>query len=337
MTIESELNITPTREKEVVGLIQKIEVPFMEALQEEYGKTKGWRVCGPASISLSRIISHHTGIPIGRNIDGEHIELVVGIFDPRNASDRLNRIEEQTYIRYYTGNGNVYYIDAIYGLLMRGREEFHEAIQVEKYKVSEIDQALIEKHHLYAFDPNHDGITSINGLKNLTASERFEYINDSLAALNDDRATMSDFLADSKRAMRTNWAQTVTIIKKFTPDWKENIHSQAERLSELANTMFKKLELPELTTGLIRENNRREIIYKDQQPKLEKWGMKLDETVLTFHVNGERYIVKEGKLDIYKNGFRLEITQDHMNKIEAAIKQSESQDVKDFFKNNIKE
>lgn len=93
----NERHQVPNREAELLGTIKEIEVPFMEALQRDYGEKRGWRMCGPASIALSRVLSARTGVPIGKDIEGEHIELTVGIFDPQSDANRLSRIEEQTH------------------------------------------------------------------------------------------------------------------------------------------------------------------------------------------------------------------------------------------------
>ncbi|MBI2613464.1 MAG: hypothetical protein HYW62_01730 [Candidatus Levybacteria bacterium] len=237
---------TPSRESELLGAIKEIEVPFMEALKRDYGEERGWRMCAPASIALSRILSARTGVPIGRDIPGEHVELTVGIFDPKTAPDRLSRIEEQTYIRYFTGDGNVYYIDPIYGLLMQTRQQLSEAIQVEKYPVTEVDQALIREHHLYPFDPNHDGLDTSEAFAphGTSAEERKSYIAEVIPALNDERATMSEFVADSGRVMITDWQKTEAIIKEFAPSWKPERLVRMERFIAAIQAMNRGKQYP---------------------------------------------------------------------------------------------
>ena len=217
--------VKQNKEKEVLGIIKEIEVPFMESLKRVYddGEGENWRMCGPACIALSRIISARTNIPIELNSQKEHIELTIGIFDPKNNPNRFDLIEDQTYIRYFTGDGNVYYIDPIYGLLMENKKQLDGVIQIEKYSVNEIDEALIQKHDLYPFDPNHDGLEKCTGaffsIFN-TPKERQMFIADSTTAFNDERATMSKFVADSGRIATTDFVRTKVIIREFAPQWK---------------------------------------------------------------------------------------------------------------------
>ncbi len=339
-----------SRERELLNLVKKIETPFMESLQREYGEQRGWRMCGPASIALSRVLSTQTGIPIGQDIEGEHIELTVGIFDPEDQPNRRERIEEQTYIRYHTGNGYVYYIDPIYGLLMQGKKEFHEAIQVERYSIGEIDNELVRRHHLYPFDPNHHGIADSLAFRTLkSASERQLYIDDSIAALNDERATMPEFVSDSGHIMSTDWQKTEGIIKEFAPEWQIDMLTKLERLQEVAQHMIGDLHDSQRSSGLspfsmplklesFKTTNRSELIYHDQSPTVEHWNMgRNEETVLTFHINNQRYILKEGEsLQIYENGRQKAVTEAHLQAVHDAVYATKDEKTISFFSTQIK-
>ena len=211
--IESGLN----HEQQILDTIKKIEVPFMMALQRTFGAERGWRCCGPASIALSRILSYLTGVPIGRSLEGEHIELTVGIFDPKKDINRLSRIEEQTHIRYHVGNEFIYYIDAIYGLLMLARPQLEKTIQVEKYHAGTIDPELIARHNLYPFDPNHKGIAG-RGMWGQcgTPEECRKTWEDIVEALNDERGTCFSFKSDcGERVYHPGWNEVVPVIEEI--------------------------------------------------------------------------------------------------------------------------
>lgn len=252
-------------------------------------------------------------------------------------------MEEQTYIRYYNGDGSVYYIDSIYGLLMQSRQTFSEAIQVEKYTVAEVDQALIEKHHLYPFDPNHEGLASSKPFANFrSAEERQMYINDSLAALNDERATMPQFVADSGRTMSTDWQKTEAIIKEFAPEWQPDQLAVLERMSATLQAMVKEQRGDLMSTGVIRPAMRgldrgTEIVYHDQKPQLEQWGIgDKKEPTLTFHIGGQRFVLKTGEpLQIYKNGMGQKITPQHLEALQAAVNEIDDPEAKTFYTTNI--
>lgn len=214
-----------SREDLVIGTIRRIEVPFMQALQKEYGEKRGWRICGPASIALTRVLTTLTGVPIQQGGEGERLELSVGIYDPKSDPDRRTKTEEQTYVRYYTGKGDVYYIDPIYGLLMGGRTDLDGAIQVEKYKQEDLDEALANNHDLYSFDPDHEYIDYAGTFSTLPASIRGRFYNDTLSALHDFRATMQYFIADSGDTFKTDWNKTEAVIMAIAPDWQPDFES----------------------------------------------------------------------------------------------------------------
>lgn len=221
------------KEKAVLSLINQIEVPFMSALKDEFGEERDWRICGPASVALSKIISSRLDIPITRGVQGEHLEVCLGIFDPQDNSARLECIEEQTYIRYYPGNRYVHYVDPIYGLLMENRELSQGVIQVERYLVGEVDRVLIRNHNLYFFDPDHVDITERGFFKNFpNASERQTRFDDFVTSMNDHRATMERFLGDSGLPYRSACHRVKGIIARFAPEWQEDVEAVAKAEAE---------------------------------------------------------------------------------------------------------
>ena len=206
-------------EQQIVDTIEAVELPFMQALQREYGAKRGWRMCGPASVALSRILTTLSGVPIQKGGLGERLEIVDGMFDPKDAPDRLSRIEEQTYIRYYTGTGYVYYIDPIYGLLMGNKSDLAGAIQVEKYSEADIDTQLALKHNLHPFDINSERATHVALLSEIPQEIRQKFIEETSAALHDERGTMPAFFTDSGFAAKTDHQKTETVIRAIVPEW----------------------------------------------------------------------------------------------------------------------
>lgn len=310
----------------------------MQALQREYGEKRGWRMCGSASVALSRILSERTGVPIGKNISGEHIELCVGIYDPKEKPNRARLIEEQTYIRYYTIGGDIYYIDPIYGLLMGGKKDFKGAIQVEKYSQTEVDRELQTRHHLYFFDPNHPDITECKTFAGMDIHKRQMFIDDNVAALNDERATMSEYVADSGHVMSTDYAKTEGIIKEFALSYKPDLLAKARQLTAVAQKHLEVYEQRQAANGVLQRGFHREsveIVYHDHEPQLESWQGD-ERKALTFHIKGERYWLKEGdSLEVFKNGVSLEVTSEQVEMLRNAIYDSGNMELINFFEKNI--
>lgn len=236
--IEKSSNLS--KEQQVSQLIRQIEIPFLKTLAAEFSDDSNWLICGPASIALSRIISHTLVIPIGRDLIDEHLELAIAIYDPKNIPDQQMRIEamgEQTYIRYYPKDPKVvYYIDPIYRLLTEEQQELNEAIIMEKYTPKNIDTELAKRHYLYPFNPYHKGIETIRIFNGLTAKQRQIIYQDTVAALNDERARMNGFLSDLGRPMVSLWAKTENIIRQFCPSWKRDETAMTGRMNALMTT-----------------------------------------------------------------------------------------------------
>lgn len=227
---------------------------------------------------------------------------------------------------------------------MQSRQQLSEAIQVEKYSVAEADQALIDKHHLYPFDPNHDGLAGSKAFASLrTPAERQMYITDSIAALNDERATMPQFVADSGRTMSTDWQKTEAIIKEFAPNWEPDKLAQLERLSAALQTMIGEQRGGLMSSGMIRPQrfggfeSKTEIVYHDQGPRVEQWGIgKEKEPVLTFHIGGERFVLKPGEeLQVYKDGKKQKLSSQHLEHLRSAVDTTKDRGTIDFYTANI--
>ena len=109
------------------------------------------------------MLSYDLEIPIGTDLEGEHMELSVGIYDPITvdglAADQFTdrdkyrkaTFEEQTYIRYYSPDGKVFYIDPIFGLLMEGIDETIDPVVVEMYTPESLDAEIARRHNVFDF------------------------------------------------------------------------------------------------------------------------------------------------------------------------------------------
>ncbi len=225
-----------SHEQQILDTIQEVEFPLMTALQKEFGAERGWRICGPASVALSRILSTRTGVPISRSLPGEHIELALGIFDPKTDPDRLSRMEEQTYIRYHVGDGHIYYIDPIYGLLMLEKQQLQEAIQVEKYHADTINAELIIRHNLHPFDANHDDIGAIGCWSHYkTPEEKYHDWEDSVTILNGKSGTYQYAIPDCGiHVSKSDMHRVVPIIQQLAPGFEEDLMDKLQHIRTVA-------------------------------------------------------------------------------------------------------
>ncbi len=252
-----------SKENLLVSTIQNIELPFMQALAREFGATRGWRVCGPASIVLSRVLSNLLDIPIGRKLPGEHLELSVGIYDPRDHPDRQEKMEEQTFLTYMTGTGFTYYIDPIYGLLMQGAGNLEGAIQIEKFSDEAFERSLIMRHNLYPFTPDHPQIEHAGIFRSAKSSEeRVSLWEEMVATLHDERATVSGYVMSNGMIImdRGNLGK---LIKQFAPNWKANKDAEkshqkrfVDALGEYFAQTYPQKQLVEIQPNCIINNER---------------------------------------------------------------------------------
>lgn len=234
-----------SRENEVLATIQEIEVPFMLDLKAEFEKDLKWSICAPASIALSRILSSKTGIPIVRNGQGEHLELYMGLYLKASSRDStiidiLEASDEQTYIRYYTGNGTAYYIDPILGVLFHQKQPNNRPILVEKYESANLEESLRSRYGLTPFDPKLARLIPRSSFARMTAEHCLISWNDLMGAVHDFRATMPAFIADSGQLIKTQWYRVSRIINRFAPNWQEDLASQNVAYQEVLTVAFQR-------------------------------------------------------------------------------------------------
>ncbi len=114
-------------------LARTYEVPLLNALEEEYGPQRGWRVCGPSSIVLAHLMSEDTGIPLipfpdDRTKECFSLEMYMfnALGDPAWPAK-----DEHTNVQYHTGAGFSLTIDPVYQLLWRGAKKGPNAFLME--------------------------------------------------------------------------------------------------------------------------------------------------------------------------------------------------------------
>lgn len=131
------------KERELLGVIEEIQGKFLDELESHFGT---WRVCGDGSHAFAHILGHKLDLPIGQNIEKDHIEIAIGTFSP----DDKTRTEEETYVKVFIGD-SVFFIDPIYGLLYW--KDPPREVLVKKYPKSEFKERLTEDWHIKDFDP----------------------------------------------------------------------------------------------------------------------------------------------------------------------------------------
>ena len=202
----------PREVRAIESYIKSMYPEFVTQLERQCGTL---HACGPAAIALAWILSLKTGLPIGLNLPGDHIEVLVHIYV---SPDVAKESEEQTSIKLCLG-GREYFIDPTYSLLMEDRREvvFQEVISFE--------QELQDRYSLYKVETVEEGIFKAPALKAKISKEMCivgEAIANTPLALHkysgvqvEDREIYFDF-ADS----------ICRLIRYFVPDWNDSVLSQ---------------------------------------------------------------------------------------------------------------
>ena len=140
--------------RDVKDLTMAVQEDFLNALETDIIQNSGldirnWHVCGPASFSLAQIISRNTGLPLGRGLEGNHIEVRA---DLRVAQDGAD-IQDHAYVLVFTGS-EVTFIDPTYNMQFRTEEEgrfpYFEVRDLEK---SSFEDVLRDYYDIVPFDP----------------------------------------------------------------------------------------------------------------------------------------------------------------------------------------
>jgi hypothetical protein len=145
--------------------VRMYEMPLLNALEAEYGDKiaqRGWLVCGPSSIILSRLISEDTEIPIvpfNQDRRRECLQLQMFVFNPYDKPELPPRIDHTT-LQYHTGRGFSITIDPVNQLLWNGARKEPGAI-------------LVERHYDHQQD-NDMGIYNLITMRNFVISHKPE-------------------------------------------------------------------------------------------------------------------------------------------------------------------
>jgi hypothetical protein len=120
--------------------LKSIEAEFLWQLDGRLGDIceqragARWRMCGSAAIAMAWIIALKSGLPIGNGLDGDHLEIRIGFFNPPGEPQKF---EAHAYVRLYSG-GKCVYMDPIYGPLMSNDKR----IQFAVYDAAEFESGI---------------------------------------------------------------------------------------------------------------------------------------------------------------------------------------------------
>ena len=155
-------------ELRVKQLVTQYEQPLLSGLWKTWGdknlpngQKRGWFVCNPGDIILSRIINWKTGIPIvadGDRYNEEHLSISPDFFCFPPGSTVKERADH-TFLSYFNGKGDVIHIDPTWQLTwgdrkhLVGSDNLHGTIIIRKISVSDYERVLREEYYLNPFDP----------------------------------------------------------------------------------------------------------------------------------------------------------------------------------------
>lgn len=153
------------REREVIQAVRKYEVPFLRKGWERWseqtfpdGRKRGWLLCGPMTVGITRAVNYEIGIPILSNADPftvEHIRFSPELlhYNEKEAQAPVDHVLAS----YFDGKGSVLHIDPVYDLLwgvkrdLKPTDNLRNAMHIAKYRVEEYDEILRNVYHLSSF------------------------------------------------------------------------------------------------------------------------------------------------------------------------------------------
>jgi hypothetical protein len=159
------------RHEFAVGYLTKgYEQPLLKGLWNRWGTQeisygdqkgkRGWYVCGPGTITLSRIINSKTGIPILKDGDvnnQEHLRVSRPFFY-RPPDGNIEAMTDHDVLEYFNGFGSVTLIDVTGPLTfgnkknLKGEDNLKGAILLRRLPVSEYYDVMARDYHLYPLD-----------------------------------------------------------------------------------------------------------------------------------------------------------------------------------------
>lgn len=227
------------RELALRGTIAKYEQPLLTGLWNRWGgqtlkngqRKRGWLVCGPGTIALSRLINWETGIPILKDGDPntqEHLRLSRTYFYDPPGGEIQDRIDHE-FLTYFNGKSQAMHIDLTGPLTwgekkhLTGEDELRSAIHMQKFPVADYEDALRNIYHLYPFDPTSELVRRV-----------FEYYQQPLPAADAQDAwftarnsdTITKAIPFSIITGKPNWdtyerygLHLAEFIRTFLPQW----------------------------------------------------------------------------------------------------------------------
>lgn len=355
--------LTP-RESQVSALIREIEVPFLTKVKSSLAADAP-RYCGPAAIALAHILSQKLNIPIGRNLNGEYLEIAVGIYDSENPDDRLRKIqiEEQTFIKYHSSNETVLYIDPTNRIFFEGRAIGSGSILIEKYTPENIDENLHRKYKLNAFRSDYPNISYVSVFADCrTPADNQAKFDDLLGAMNDQRALLSNFVSDAgKTRLHLNWGTVPEIIADFIPGFSVDSEFKLDQMSQASEAMLKGVRhrpdnptMEPLSDSVAaamekaminkmrksKNQNMRKMarmvsrdfpVYQDAPIEAKFYTSDNTDGFLSFVENGVRYLLNSNSFVVGRVGESLAIDDEIVDRFTQVVAQSADADVKKLF------
>ncbi len=138
---------------------------FLDELRQRIGidrerqeAGKGWAICGPASVILSRVFSNIIHLDVGQQFRGQdHIEIDTGIYDHPGQSAL---IDEHAYVKIYVGT-KIIYVDPIFNKWTGAGDSID-------FQVFDSEAALadfLRARYIFDFDSNHPAMPNLHRYK----------------------------------------------------------------------------------------------------------------------------------------------------------------------------
>ncbi|HSX10049.1 MAG TPA: hypothetical protein VLF93_07890 [Candidatus Saccharimonadales bacterium] len=227
------------RHEFAVGYLTRLyEQPLLQGLWDRWGMQemsygdqkdkRGWYVCGPGTITLSRIINSKTGIPIVQHGDlnhQEHLRCSPSFFY-RPPNGKVEEMCDHDGVEYFNGFGYVTLIDVTGPLTFgdkKGNNNLKGAILLRKIPVAKYYKTIASDYHLYPLKLEDPDYIAMNQYHGIPPSDT-DYWNEFYEAKNSDRITsetpfstrVGQFYANADDRYGLPLAE---FIKGFIPGW----------------------------------------------------------------------------------------------------------------------
>ena len=168
--------------EDVQAWIQSKQYKLLNSLLVNLGANRGFRMCGPASIVVSRILADLSGLPVGLRLTGDHIELQVNIYDNGDPE----QTEEHTYIKMYL-DGKIIYIDPVLNVLTGKGAGIEVQVFDGESQEKNFKEYLDKVRHLHPFDHNNKGIAQRGTFQGFSSEEIREGYEVSMDRINSEQ------------------------------------------------------------------------------------------------------------------------------------------------------